>query len=236
MELGIAALAAGFAYLLGAISFSRLAARMLGVDASLGQIEIPIEGTQQSYIVTSSGASAASMKLGPAAGCAIGFLDIFKVFFPTLLFRLVYPDQSYFLIAAVFGMVGHNWPIFNRFIGGRGVSAAYGGLLAIDPIGALVCAIAGLLFGLLVLRDFLVAYLAGLWLVIPWLWFTTRSPAYLAYTIVINVLFMLAMIPDIRQYQKFRSMGKADLETVMNATPMGRGMLKMMRAMNLIRK
>lgn len=236
MDWGAALLAAGLGYFLGAVSFSRLASRLLKVDASIGQVEIPVAGTDETYVVTSSGASAASMKLGPAAGCAIGFLDIFKVFLPTLIFRLAFPDQPYYLIAAAAGMVGHNWPVFNRFVGGRGVSAAYGGLLAVDPLGAVVCAVLGLLLGLLVVRDFIIAYLAGLWLIIPWLWFTTHDPALLSYALVINVLFFAAMIPDLRQYRKFRSMGKADMETVMDATPMGRGMLKLMRALRLDRK
>ncbi len=35
------------------------------------------------------------------------------------------------------GMIGHDWPVFNGFKGGRGVSSVYGALLVIDWIGAL---------------------------------------------------------------------------------------------------
>jgi hypothetical protein len=83
-----------------------------------------------------------------------------------------------------------------------------------------------------VLRNVVVAYLAGLWLMIPWLWFTTYDVWYLAYGIIVNVLFLIAMIPEIktvREYQK-RGIG-TDVATGMDMTPMGRMMSKMMKRM-----
>jgi acyl phosphate:glycerol-3-phosphate acyltransferase len=126
-------------------------------------------------------------------------------------------------------MAGHNWPVFNRFKGGRGISSAYGGLLVVDWLGAFVCAVVGLLFGLIVLQDFIFAYMAGLILMIPWLAFTTRDPIYVIYALAVNALFAVAMIPDMRQYLRLRKQGVVDLSAVMDTTPMGRGMLKMMR-------
>jgi hypothetical protein len=107
-------------------------------------------------------------------------------------------------------------------------------LLAIDWLGAIVSAFAGLLVGLLVFRDFILAYISGLWFAIPWLWFRTHDPAHLAYALVINVLFVVAMIPDLKQYLKFKKQGNVDMSVVMETTPMGRGMLKIMRKLRLI--
>ena len=101
--------------------------------------------------------------------------------------------------------MGHNWPIFYGFKGGSGLSPTYGGMLVISPIGAIVTAFGGMALGLFVLRNVVVAYLAGLWLMIPWLWFTTYDLWYLAYGIIVNVLFFIAMMPEIktvREYQK----------------------------------
>ena len=97
------------------------------------------------YKVTTTGATAASMQLGARAGCAIGLLDMLKAAIPVLLFRILYPDELYLLAAAVAAMAGHNWPVFHRFQGGRGISAYYGGLLVIDWVGALVTAAVGML-------------------------------------------------------------------------------------------
>ena len=233
MNISLVLLSSAIGYFLGAIPVSRIFGRLFGMNQELDAIEIPIPGTDETYQVTSTGAAAASMKMGSKVGCTIGLLDILKVTLPVLAFRLLYPDEYYFLIVATAGMVGHNWPVFHRFKGGRGISAAYGGLFVVDFFGAIFSATAGLLFGLLVLRDFIMAYMAGLWFAIPWLWFTTRDPVYLGYILVVNILFIGAMIPDIQQYQRARKSGDVDLSVVMEMTPMGRGMKKMMERLRL---
>jgi acyl phosphate:glycerol-3-phosphate acyltransferase len=233
MNISLVLIASVVGYLLGAVPVSRIFGRLTGMNQELDAIEIPIPGSDDTYKVTSTGAAAASMKMGPKVGCTIGLLDILKVTLPVLVFRLLYPDQYYFLIVAIAGMVGHNWPVFHRFKGGRGISAAYGGLFVVDFFGAMISATAGLLFGLLVLRDFIMAYMAGLWFAIPWVWFTTRDPVYLAYIVIINILFVVAMIPDIQQYRKARQSGDVDLSVVMEMTPMGRGMKKIMERLRI---
>jgi acyl phosphate:glycerol-3-phosphate acyltransferase len=228
MEPGIAILAMVIGYLLGAISFTRLVSKLKDPNAELETIELPVKGTDETFKITAMGASTASMKLGPKVGCAIGLLDILKVTIPTLVFRFLYPGETYFLITAAAGMLGHNWPVFNRFKGGRGISAFYGGFIAIDWIGAILCAASGMVLGLFVFKDFVLAYMAGVFLAIPWFWFTTHDPAYLIYAVVTAVLFVLAMIPDLRQYLRLRKTGKVDMRDAMETSPMGRGMLKMM--------
>lgn len=236
MQVSIAVLAFITGYLLGAIPFSRLISLVVAREDVVADIEIPVPETDETFRMTATGAANASLRLGGRVGCLIGLLDILKVALPTLAFRLLFPGQPYFLIAAVAGMVGHNWPVFTRFKGGRGISAAYGGLLVIDWLGALICAFGGMFGGLLIFRDFLMAYISGLWLAIPWLWFTTYDPAYLLYAVAINILFILAMIPDLRQYLRLRKSGKVDLREAMTIYPMGRGMLKMMQKMGLMKE
>jgi glycerol-3-phosphate acyltransferase PlsY len=222
----VALCAAIAGYLLGSLSFSRIISRLAAPQSDIAHTEVPVPGTDMTYKVTAFGATAVSMQLGPRVGCAIGFLDMLKVALPTLAFKLLYPDQPYELIVAVAGMVGHNWPIFHRFKGGRGISAYYGGLFVIDWLGALVTSTAGLLLGLLVIRDFIVAYIAGLWLLIPWIWFRTHRLEYVAYAVVVNVLYVIAMIPDLKQYLSIRKTTDVDPRMVMETNPMGRGMIK----------
>jgi len=222
----VALCAAIAGYLFGSISFSRIISRLVAPQADIAHTEVPVPGTDMTYKVTAFGATAISMQLGPRVGCAIGFLDMLKVALPTLAFKLLYPAQPYELIVAVAGMAGHNWPIFHRFRGGRGISAYYGGLFVIDWLGALVTSTAGLLLGLLVIRDFIVAYIAGLWLLIPWIWFRTHRLEYVAYAVVVNVLYVIAMIPDLKQYLSIRQTTDVDPRMVMETNPMGRGMIK----------
>ena len=94
----------------------------------------------------------------------------------------------------------------------------------------------GMLFGMMILRDMLVAYLAGLWLIIPWMWWTKSDPAYLVYAIAVNIIFMLAMLPEIREILRIRrEYGKEDMSMAMSQFPMGRSMLRIMQKLGLKR-
>lgn len=221
-------------YLLGALSFGRIVARIVKPGIDLDEVEMPIANTEERYRLQSIGGNTASMKLGPRVGCTVGILDILKVFVPTLVFRLLYPEQYYFLVAAVAGFIGHCWPIYYRFKGGRGISAFYGGMFAFDPVGAIVVATGAMLTGMVLFKELLVVYTGGVLLAIPWLWFTTHNPYYLAYALAINILFVLAMIPEIRQILQFRrKYGKGDMQVSMEQFPMGQQMLKLMGKLRL---
>jgi len=220
-------------YFLGAISFARHISKIASPDTDLTDIHIPVEGTEGEMHLRSIGATTASVKLGTKVGCTIGILDMLKVSLPTLIFKLLYPEQPYFLFAAGMGVVGHNWPIYYRFKGGSGVSATYGGLLIIDWLGTLICASAGMVFGMVVVKHIMVAYLSGLWFMIPWLWFRTHDYYYIGYIILVNISFTLAVFPEIRFILKEYRKGNKDIITPMEAFPMGKGMLKMMEFIKL---
>jgi hypothetical protein len=158
-----------------------------------------------------------------------------KIAIPTLVLRYAWTDTPYFLITAATGMVGHIWPLYHGFKGGRGLAAAYGGMFAIDWIGVFATSIGGMLLGLVILRDMLAAYMGGLWLIIPWLWFRTHDVNYLLYGIAVNLIALLAQIPELRQYLKFKREGKAaDLSKLMQLTGMGRGIYKMARRLGVV--
>jgi glycerol-3-phosphate acyltransferase PlsY len=221
-------------YLIGSISFSRLVTRIFHPEVDLGDVKMPVQGADDSFTVTSMGGNTVSLKLGGRAGCAVALLDALKVFLPTLILRLLYPIPPYFLVAAIGGFVGHCWPIYYHFKGGRGISAFYGGLFAFDPIGALVVAFTSLLLAMTILRNVkiinvMAMYTGGVLLVIPWMLITKDNPAFIIYAIVINILFYLAMIPDIQQsIALLKKYGWKNIEIGMDQYPMGQSMAKMM--------
>jgi glycerol-3-phosphate acyltransferase PlsY len=164
----------------------------------------------------------------------VGVLDISKVFLPSLACKLIFPDLPYYtLLAGIAGMAGHNWPIYYRFKGGMGYSAAMGSLLVVDWLAVLVLPLAGTLLGLLV-RNMVVASLSWLWMLIPWMWWRTSDPVYVLYAIALNILFLLAMIPEIKKAIGYWREGRLDEygESVLRSNPMGRGMLKMAERFN----
>lgn len=221
-------------YLLGAVSFARLVPRLVDPQADLSDIRMPIDGVEEEMPMQAMGANTASMKYGSRVGCTAGLLDMLKVFLPTLLFRLLFPEQPYALVAAAAGFAGHCWPVYYRFKGGRGISAFYGGMFALDPLGALVVSTLSMLIGMVLLKDLLIAYTGGMLLSLPWFWFTTHSPAYVLYAASITVMFVIAILPEVRAIRTLqKKYGREDMYSSMNKFPMGRAMLKLMDALRL---
>jgi glycerol-3-phosphate acyltransferase PlsY len=234
MEPALAIIAAVVGYLFGCISFARIITRFVAPQEDVTQTDMAISGTDEKMQLRAVSGTAVSIHLGAKYGCLTSLLDMAKVALPVAFFRFAFPGQPYFLITAITGILGHNWPIFYGFKGGSGLSPTYGGMLVISPIGTIVTAIGGMALGLFVLRNVVVSYLAGLWLMIPWLWFTTYDPWYLAYGLSVNVLFFIAMLPEIKTVRELERRGiGTDVATGMDMTPMGRMMGKMMKRMGL---
>lgn len=235
MNIWIAILSGVGAYLLGSVSFARIFNKLIAPDEDFVDLERPLPGTDLTFREHGIGASAVGNAHSHSAGLMVGLLDMAKVFVPTLVLRLLYPDQPYFLIAASLGMIGHNWPIYYRFKGGHGYSTAYGGVLAVDWFGAILSSIFSFVFGLFVLRSFVFVFVGGLLFLIPWFWFTKRDLWYVAYAVILNICFILALVPDVQQgmeLQKQRDR-KPTLREDMQGNPMGKGLLKMADKMNL---
>lgn len=229
MDPSLVLLVAVLSYLFGSISFARLISRLLDPSVELENVHLPaadgIEGAQLKNV----GATTASVKYGPKVGCTIGLLDILKGVIPVLTLQLFYPDQYYHLVAAVFVVVGHDWPIYYRFKGGGGISPTYGGFFAVDFVGTVVSAFAGLIFGFFIVRDIMISYMSGLWFFLLWLIIFKGDWVYILYGIVMNIIFLLAILPEARDYYRKKRAGELDMGAGMESFPMGRGMLKIMK-------
>lgn len=217
-------------YLLGSISFARLIVK-LRTGKDVEEFEIAVDGTEEKYKAVTIGGNTVSTVLGAKGGMTVGILDILKVAIPALYFKLQYPEQPvYPLIASIGGLLGHIWPIYYRFHGGAGFSAIMGGLLVIDWLAVLISPVAGLILGMVIFRNMIVASLSWLWLLIPWFWWRTGGNfTYIIYAIILNIIFLLAMVPEYQTAKKYEKEGKR-LEYglgTLKANPMGRGMLKM---------
>ncbi len=241
MDWRIALIAALVGYLIGAISWARVVARIFAPDDDITKTELDVPDSDEKFDMGSVSATTVSMHLGSKLGFLTVVLDMLKIAIPALVFRLLYPGdpypQPYYLICAACGMIGHVWPVCCRFKGGGGLSAVWGGMFVIDPIGVFVTSIVGMLLGLLVAREIYVAYMAGIWLLIPWLWFRfPGSPAYLFYGVAVNVIFILASISDIKQYLHYRKQGKIDFSETAQLTAMGRAMYRLGKRLGVFKE
>ncbi len=198
---------AAVGYLCGSISNARIITRITSPGTDISKIEYKVPQYDEVFTSDSVSASAARMHLGVKWGVLTAILDMAKVAIPTLAFKLWQPDTPYYLVVAAFGLVGHDWPIFFRFQGGRGESPIYGGLIVIDWLGALLMNLLGFLVGF-VLRNLLVLRWAGLVLLIPWIWLRTGSLPHLAYIVFVNLVYWYAMSPELKEYFE---LGKKDI-------------------------
>ena len=215
-------------YLLGSISVARIMAREDLVEHYRNILD-------ETFEMTTVSATALSMREGPKLGCTTGILDMLKVALPTLAFRLLFPDTTaYYLIAAAAGVLGHNFPIYYRLVGGRGITAVWGGLFVIDWLAIPVTNLLGMVLGLAA-KDVLLAYSGGILLLVPWLWLRLQSWEFVAYALFVNVMYWWAMWPDLMKYLEFKRAGKAnDVIAVLEQTDMGRG-IKYLRKYGLIK-
>jgi acyl phosphate:glycerol-3-phosphate acyltransferase len=130
-ELPVAAVVVLLGYLLGAVPFGLLIGRWTrGIDI-------------REYGSHRTGATNALRTLGARAALAVLLLDLAKGVAAVLLARLAFEGEATEWVAAAAGfaaIVGHNWSVFIRFTGGRGVATSTGALAALVPLAALILA------------------------------------------------------------------------------------------------
>jgi acyl phosphate:glycerol-3-phosphate acyltransferase len=228
MEIEIAAASLLIGYLFGSISVSRIVTKIFAPNIDLTKVRMKDQGTGEDYYLTNVGATTASISLGPKIGGLIGVLDILKGVIPPLVIRLILPDQPYYLFAGIAVVTGHIWTLYHRFRGGGGLSPALGVFLVVDPLGMLLTNLMAMFLGFVVFREFLVAITAGTWLMIPWLWLTTGRWELVLFALLINLMLVVAIIPDVRRYINARRTGGVSMEGAMEDIPMGRMMNRMM--------
>jgi glycerol-3-phosphate acyltransferase PlsY len=122
-----AAALVGVGYLLGSISFAVLLVRLrTGRD-------IRTEGSGN------AGATNVLRAHGKALGLAVAALDTAKGAAAVLLVRTVTADPRYAAAAGLAAVVGHIFPLYYGFRGGKGVATAVGAFLPLALLPTLVC-------------------------------------------------------------------------------------------------
>ncbi len=109
------------------------------------------------------GGTNAGRVLGKKAGMAVIVLDALKGLFLMLIVNLIYRPATPFVGLAV--IIGHSFPIFAGFKGGKGVASAFGYLLGLAILGfgdVFFTFVYPLLFFILVLAMFKMVSLASM--------------------------------------------------------------------------
>lgn len=106
-------------YLFGSVPIAYIAGRLLGA----GDIRHLGDGNV--------GARNAYYQLGPKPGISIFFIDVAKGMLPVLIAQAFGVSQVVVLVTGMATVIGHNWPVFLGFRGGRGESTTIGVLLTL---------------------------------------------------------------------------------------------------------
>lgn len=178
------------AYLIGSISFAVVVSKFIGLD------------DPRTYGSKNPGATNVLRSGNKLAALLTLLGDGFKGWLAVFLVVRLGPDygvqeQGVALVAiAVF--VGHLWPVFFRFIGGKGVATALGVLLGISPLLGLATLATWLLVALTTRYSSLAALIAAI-----------CAPLYYGLAVgVDDVLFAIGAMSALLIYRHRSNIGK----------------------------
>ena len=169
------------AYLIGSLSFAVIVSKYYGMDdprtygsGNPGATNVLRSGKKKAAALTLLGDALKGLVAVVLARCLQDALNLLDIAIAAV---------------AVAALVGHMWPLFFGFKGGKGVATALGVLLALSPATALVCAAIWLVmaFGFKVSSLAALAATVAAPLVAFWL---MPSPSWAWATVVIAVLVL----------------------------------------------
>lgn len=177
-------------YLLGSIPTGVLVGRMAGIR------------DVREYGSGKTGFTNSLRTLGVRWAILVVFVDVAKGSAPVLIGRLLFDEPLAAALGGIAAVIGHTFPVFAGFRGGRGVATAFGAFLAVSPLAALAC----LTFALVVLAVFRYASVMSIvgvfvgFLVVVALVVTDRLAAeYLVFAVLTMLAIEFNHIANIRR-------------------------------------
>ncbi len=120
-----------YSYLFGSISFSIILTKII------------LKKDIRDFGSGNAGGTNVARTLGTLPGLAVVFLDAFKCMSCIWIAQYLIPgtnNKTSMAIAGLFCIIGHMFPVFFKFKGGKGISSCAGFMLAISPIGFVILA------------------------------------------------------------------------------------------------
>ncbi len=172
-------------YLLGSVPFSHIFPRIKGKDVRKG-------GTKN------IGATNALVVAGPLMGVLALAGDIAKGYLAVALTAYYFPDPWLAALAAIFAIIGHDFSIFLKFQGGKGVATTGGVLLAFDPIFGIIVLLLWVLL-ILVTRYFIPSTLIMFILLPCMMWVLGKRTEYIVFAAAALALALYTHREDIKR-------------------------------------
>ena len=123
---------AAVGYLIGALPFGVL------IGKAVANVDVREHGSG------AMGMTNVLRTVGKPAAAAVLALDIGKGVAAVIIAKWLFDSPGAEVAAALAALVGHNWPVFIGFRGGRGTASGWGALWVISPIAGFAATVIGL--------------------------------------------------------------------------------------------
>lgn len=145
------------------------------------------------------GATNTMLVFGKWYGILVMFFDIAKAFFAVKLSAFLFPDiRLAGLIAGFSAVVGHIFPFYLKFKGGKGLAAMGGLVLAYDSVSFVILLAVGI--ALMLIVNYGVALPVSAAVLFPFLsWLRSDDITVLAITAILSALVIFKHFPNIRR-------------------------------------
>lgn len=177
-----------FSYLLGSVPSGYIIGRLHGIDVR----------TLGSKSTTSTNVSRA---LGWKWGVISAACDVTKAIIPTFLAKTYLIDIWQILIVAILPMIGHIFPIFLKFKGGKGAACFYGATLILTGVKFFLPTFLVWILILLLVRIMSLTNLLFTWFLSILLYFFFPLP-YFIYGILGAIIMTFAMRENIKRLKE----------------------------------
>ena len=168
-------------YLLGSIPFGLLISKLNGID-------IRLHGSKN------IGATNVFRVLGKKYGLITFFLDALKGFIPTFFFP-IFLNTNNLDINTIFGLlaiIGHTFPLFLKFKGGKGVATSAGMLIGVVPLILLIGLFIWIIL-FLIYRFVSLASIISSIIIAILVWFNNESSIYINFLITLMSLMIILL-------------------------------------------
>ncbi|MFC1767774.1 glycerol-3-phosphate 1-O-acyltransferase PlsY [Candidatus Margulisiibacteriota bacterium] len=178
------------AYLIGSIPFGVIIGRLYKIDIrSVGSGNI--------------GATNVFRNLGAIPGSIVFGLDVVKGVLPIhIAYMMIQPDSAFkywiFILTGAFAVIGHIYPLYLRFKGGKGGATSLGVLIGLMPNIAVI-AILTFMITLFLTRFVSVSTIITTIAATIAIWLMAKPTEYLTIGIVIILFIIYKHIPNIKR-------------------------------------
>jgi glycerol-3-phosphate acyltransferase PlsY len=137
-------------------------------------------------------------EIGTGEGVFVGLFDIAKGAGAILIAQALNLSELWIFGAGFAALVGHNFPVFTGFRGGRGSATVIGIFLVLAPTAALV-ALAVVAIPFFATRKFAGAIIIGFALLPLFVWLLEGLLSLVCYALAIDLFMLIRNLPDIRR-------------------------------------